>query len=252
MIKKRRYWPKYVKGDDIASHFENLNIGDVDSIHGHLNGVPFDIFCMKDVNFVTSLMSTYGSNQRVGNLKYRSTNEGRISFQYPVVISQHYLYRHAVDDHNARRHYPISFERVWGTKFWASRVFSFLLAVTETNVLMASKFFGRKEYQSTVSFRKDFAKALIYNKYFMEETVAEAGGTVETPQMVQTHIHDLVTIPKKRKFRDGILVESVSDYPRKKCTGCMKPVRSYCSCSPGVYRCSRCYGRHCQACGIMI
>ena len=31
LIKKQRYWPKYIKGDAIKAHFENKNVGDADS-----------------------------------------------------------------------------------------------------------------------------------------------------------------------------------------------------------------------------
>jgi len=75
-----------------------------------------------------------------------------------------------VDDHNLRRHAPISFEEVWGTKRWANRVFAFLLAVTEVNVLLASiKLYGEKYPGGQVEFRKKFAKELINNPYFEAE-----------------------------------------------------------------------------------
>jgi Transposase IS4 len=152
MIKKRRYWPKNVPGDDIQAHFAGRGVGAVDALDGTMNGVKFNIFCMKDVDFTTSLMSTYGTNQRVGEQKHRIVNGQRVSLHYPEVVSHHYLYRHAVDDHNARRHYPISFERIWGSKFWAERVFSFLLAVTEINVLLAYRYFYKKDIASTLIF----------------------------------------------------------------------------------------------------
>ena len=38
------------------------------------------------------------------------------SFRYPEVVHNHFQNRHSVDDHNAKRHSPISIEVVWATK----------------------------------------------------------------------------------------------------------------------------------------
>ena len=38
------------------------------------------------------------------------------NFCYPEVVSNHFKFRHAVDDHNAKRHAPISLEYVCATK----------------------------------------------------------------------------------------------------------------------------------------
>ena len=50
MIKKRRYWPRYVKGEVIKSHFEDAPVGDSQIFPGKINGVTFDIFCLKDLD----------------------------------------------------------------------------------------------------------------------------------------------------------------------------------------------------------
>ena len=62
LIKKRRYWPKYIKGDDIKAHFKNKNMGDADSRAGTLDNIPFHVYTMKEPDYVMSLMSTYGTN----------------------------------------------------------------------------------------------------------------------------------------------------------------------------------------------
>ena len=56
LIKKRGYWPKYICGEDIKSHF-------TDAWAGKLDGVPFHIYTMKEPDYVMTLMSTYGTNQ---------------------------------------------------------------------------------------------------------------------------------------------------------------------------------------------
>ena len=42
--KKRRYWPRYVKGEVIKSHFEDTPLGDSQIFPGEINGVKFDLF----------------------------------------------------------------------------------------------------------------------------------------------------------------------------------------------------------------
>ena len=60
-------------------------------------------------------------------------------FNYPEVVGNHFLFQHSVDDHNNKRHSPISLEVVRGTKYWPNHVFAFLLAVTEVNVNLAAQ-----------------------------------------------------------------------------------------------------------------
>ena len=132
LIKKQRYWPKHIKGDNIIEHFETQKVGDTDSLPGTLDGVPFHAFAMKEPDYTMKAISTYGTNER--NQKHRTRrvykaenkNQVTTSFNYPEVISNHFKFRHAVDDHNGRRHSPICLERVWVTKYWPPRPFPFL------------------------------------------------------------------------------------------------------------------------------
>ena len=65
VIKKRRYWPRHVKGNDVIQHFDNKKIGSYDALPGQLDGVPFHLVCMKEENYVMNLMSTYGTMREV-------------------------------------------------------------------------------------------------------------------------------------------------------------------------------------------
>ena len=60
-IKKRRYWPKYIDGGAIDTHFEVNEIGTTDSLPRVLDGVPFRIYCMKEEDYVMKLMATSGA-----------------------------------------------------------------------------------------------------------------------------------------------------------------------------------------------
>ena len=48
LIKKRQYWPRYIKGDELDRYFEEKQIGNTDCLPGRLVSVPFYIFCMKE------------------------------------------------------------------------------------------------------------------------------------------------------------------------------------------------------------
>jgi hypothetical protein len=253
LIKKRRYWPKYINGDAIKLEFGNREVGDSDGLPGELDGVPFHVFAMKEPDYVMMLMSTYGTlethSQRETSRCWKDSNGAvkKKNFKYPEVMDNHFLFRHAVDDHNLRRHAPISFEEVWGTKRWANRVFAFLLAVTEVNVLLASiKLYGEKYPGGQVEFRKKFAKELINNPYFEAEAEARPRRSERNQEQPS---HRLVHLPRKSKFAGTQIVGSKCDYPQFACRGgCGKRVRTYCFCSPGTIICNDCFVTHTVNC----
>ena len=47
LIKKRRYWPKYIKGEEIKEHFKDKMVGEVDAWPGKIDSIPFYVFSMK-------------------------------------------------------------------------------------------------------------------------------------------------------------------------------------------------------------
>jgi Transposase IS4 len=57
VIKKRRYWPKYIDGGEIDSHFDLKEVGQTDSLPGMLDGTNFKVFCMKEEDYVMKLMA---------------------------------------------------------------------------------------------------------------------------------------------------------------------------------------------------
>jgi len=76
LIKKHHYWPCSVDGDAIAAHFADKEVGSVDALPGVLEGIPFHIYCMKEPDYVTSIMSTYGTLERVGRVHQRDIEHG--------------------------------------------------------------------------------------------------------------------------------------------------------------------------------
>ena len=92
------------------------------------------------------------------------------NFCYPKVLSNHFKFRHAVDDHNAKRHAPISLEYVCTTKYWLHCPFSFLLAINEVNTNLAEAFFARNSTpRPQLEFRKLLTRDLINNEYLIQE-----------------------------------------------------------------------------------
>ena len=91
-------------------------------------------------------------------------------FHYPEVVGSHFLHRHSVDDHNNKRHSPISLEVVWATKYWPNHVFTFLLGVMEVNINLATTYFGGQPQMGQIKCWKKLVKTLIFNSYFNEVT----------------------------------------------------------------------------------
>jgi len=59
LIKKRRYWPKHVPGDAIDHYFQDKEVGSFDALCGYMNCAPYQIFCMKEPEYVMKSMATY-------------------------------------------------------------------------------------------------------------------------------------------------------------------------------------------------
>ena len=117
VIKKRRYWPKFIRGGEIKAHFVNKDVGDADSWAGVLDDKPFHVYAMKELDYVMPLMSICGTNNHDNGKEtrrdWRENGENkRKTFQYLEVINTHFLYRHEVDDHNAKRYSYISHHEV--------------------------------------------------------------------------------------------------------------------------------------------
>jgi hypothetical protein len=130
VIKKHRYWPKYIDGDAVAAHFEGKDIGSFDVLPGKLEDIPFGIFAMKEPDYVMSLMATYGTDDKIESSNATRTiitnnRQSTVSFKYTELYYNHFTYRNAVDAHNQLRHQPISLETTWQTHRWANRVFAF-------------------------------------------------------------------------------------------------------------------------------
>ena len=140
VIKKRRFWPKLIPGKAIDEKMAGAEVGETASLHGELDNVKYDVFCMKEPAYTMKLMSTYGGltiaeDQHEVWRHYEGANKEMVdkSFKYAEPFANHYLFRHCIDDHNNLRHQTPSLEETWKTHRWPCRVFAFLLVVSKVN-----------------------------------------------------------------------------------------------------------------------
>ena len=112
-----------------------------------------------------------------------------------------------------------------------------LLAVLCTTVWAKND----KTPQDFIAFRKQLAKAMIYNEYLHPSPEERA----RTPS---SSTHDLEQAPKfARVFTStGWDLTNQKAYQQYTCrtSGCKKMVRTYCTCSKGVWMCSSCHVSH--------
>ena len=253
LIKKRRYWPRYIPGDAMAEHTATQQVGDCDSFRGTLDGVPYDIFTLKEPDYIMKVMSTYGGltvpqNQRESKRVWKENGETKTAtFQYTEPFANHFNFRHAVDDHNNLRHGLPSIESTIVTHCWPIRVFSFLLAITEVNIFKTFEYFVWEKDQvpgSLVKFRRRLAQAFINNDYL---NIEEPRGSSRAKKKQKLE-HCLRAAPRHAsKYVGGRWQKkSRAKYQQFVCRGgqCKKQVRTYCSCMVGHWLCKDCHVQH--------
>ena len=177
VAKKRRYWPKYVLGSLIDKKMKDKNVGEVDACKGYLDGIPYHIFSLKEPEYNMKMMSTYGAGIQDQNYRQNSRTylkDGKTvttKFYYTDIYSNHFQYRHAVDDNNNLRHKLPSIEETWITAHWMNREFTFILALSEVNSFLAMRFFIWKNKSSITlhQFRHKLAMQLIHNEEYESE-----------------------------------------------------------------------------------
>lgn len=181
VIKKRMFWPALIPGDTIDAKMSEKPVETTESLRGQLEGVKYDVFCLKEPMYTMKLMSTYAGHVQPSfayemhrhyiELNY---NEVNTSFNLQEPFANHYLNRHVVNDHNNGRHALPSIEDTWGTHRWANRVFAFILAISEVSTWLAFRYFvWKSDAMELVEFRKKLAFALINNEYLEDEVEEE-------------------------------------------------------------------------------
>ena len=243
LIKKRRYWPTLVPGDAMERHFSTMNVGEVDAIEGSLDGISYTLWGMKEPDYIMRMMATGGPLTATPKCKHttRRVENSTVAFQYTCPYDWHFRYRHAVDDHNNLRHGLPSLEDTWVTVRWPVRVFTFLLALTETNLYLALRFFvyvgaQKKNLPKYLDFRRNLAWAFIDNPHLPKEPAEPL-----SPFFTQLVDHTLQTAPPHARIymNRKWVTDAKTRYPQFTCSVplCKKTIRTYCACTPGVWLC---------------
>jgi len=195
--------------------------------------------CLKELDYVMSMMTTYGTLLTEGALDrsrsyIENGNKQQKTIHYLECITNHFKYRDSVDANNRDQMYPVALEETWKTTRWPCRVFQFLLAVTEVNVRRAAARICKtvREDISQQEFRKALAKELIYNNYLSPDEEDQHFLRSNNPQAVE---HWYMSVPRFHTIgRDGALQPCKTEWIQKLCE-CGKKVRKYCSCTPMIF-----------------
>ena len=255
LIKKRKYWPKNIPGQAIIDHMADKAVGSSGALQGVLGGVPFSVIFMKEPDYVMKIMSSFGTLEpnNPARMTSRIADGNTIRFPYPEMVDNHFVYRHLVDDHNNRRHKPISIEETWGTMSWPQRVFAYLLATTEVNLQRFLCFFRSEEWEQ-LALRRTLAFELINNP-FTDNPFDPTDPTVpRTSSVTRMSIrrysnHVLQDYPAytTRYAGSGKWKKGKTKYPQRQCVMCTKRIRTYCRCNPLDPLCRECFCRHVEA-----
>ena len=93
-------------------------------------------------------------------------------FKYTESFSNHYKFRHLIDDHNHVHHALPAIEVTWKTLRWENPVFTFILAVTEINAYLLLRFFVWKPSTTNeptlLQFCRSLTLQLIDNQWLVD------------------------------------------------------------------------------------
>ena len=209
MIKKRRYWPKNIAGEEIKEYMSTKAVGTCERLPGIHEGQQFDVYALKEPDYVLMMMSTYGSliikdGQR-DSIRLDKDRQPITTFKYTEVVANHFTYRGAVDEHNNKRHdcgtkNGLCLEDSWSTNRWENQVFAFILGITEVNAYLGMQYFADKDY-TQLEFRKKLSYEMIHNRFDAVEEEGELNQNRTHTRSRNTHV--LITAPAYSCFLHG-------------------------------------------------
>lgn len=160
LIKKRKYWPKFIKGDNVNKYFEGNKIGEYDRLNGKLNGVYFSLLVMKELEYNMMLISTYSFLQILSAATEKNIIVDNVTtkFRYKEPFLKYFNYRDIVNNYNAlcysyRCDLTLGIEHTFKTHCWAICVFCFIIELIEVNVFLDYRYFLNIE-EEFLEFRK--------------------------------------------------------------------------------------------------
>jgi hypothetical protein len=247
LIKKCKYWPKFVPGDYIDQYMKDEPFGHSKTFVQLIDGITFYIHCTRDADYITKIMSTHGILNKIqDHVTWRLVDGVWKSFKYTKLLSRHNRSKHWVHNVNNCHHDPISLEEGWATKWWPNRQFTFILSVAEANAVQAWARAKKEMAMPTLEFQRKLAEKMMTNR------LGDNGVAAASPVCTRASLsndHELSKCAKKegkwnystRKFN-----EVTTLYVAHPCSVCRVNTRDYCSCNPGQDLCQVCFGRHLQ------
>ena len=144
--------------------------------------------------------------------EYQLSKGQVLTFKYAEPFARHYLYRGAVDNHNALCHndgtkHQAGLDNAWITHRWAIRVLGFFIACTEVNLFLCLKYFLKKDEEFRV-LRLILVYSLIHNEFLGNRSDRDNLETLSKKKGV----HYLETAPdhaKKWRGQIGTVVQNI-------------------------------------------
>ncbi len=259
VVKKKRYWPKGVPGDDVIAHMLEKEVGAAAVAELEWNKQAIRLFAVREPDYVFQMISTFGVSDASVTPRVRYWQaDGQTIFKtifYPIPVDQYYLFRHSIDDNNNSRQGRHSIEAAWGTHNWAHRQLCFCISVSEVNSKYAYEAFYEDQSPPTmVQFRRTLAQQLILYAMALQKPSPTSTPPVRRKKSTVTLTHDLVKIPPFcGRPVDGEWTKAKTEFSQHRCQGksCMsasgktKTKTSYhCTCSKSLALCHGCYSIH--------
>ena len=270
VIKKRKYWPAGTEAEEIIQHMQGKPVGYHTTREGKSNkfsDVPVWIGSMVDSNHTSIMANTWSTNLPTGKTRKRRVGQELQQIRYGEYQDWYYFGRHAVDDNNNNRQGNLSFEETYCPDRWDLRQFGFIIALCQTNSLLAYNYFNRKEKgdnsMSKAEFTRLLAHELVNNpdrggSSLVEEYEMNASSGATECQLPKGGSHKSKSVkydngghllcrldPYHGKWDGRQFPRITCKYSRCRCSyRCGMEVRTFCSCDYSLMLCSSCHGRH--------
>ena len=111
-------------------------------------------------------------------------------FKYWQPFGFHVHYHHQVDNNKNRRHYPISLESRWATKFWMDYNFAWYLFVMVVNIALACGHFPNGgDIIPTLAFQRQLAMQCMENNFLTDPNdIGTPMRACRRPQIVELNV----------------------------------------------------------------
>ena len=131
-----------VPGKETEDHFGEVELGGTDAIHVTVDDVIYNLWGMKEPNYLMRMMATGGrllaDDTRKETVKRWNENGEDVvkKFKYKLPFDWHFRYQHTVNDHNNLIHALPSIEDTWVTDRREFQVFASILAISEVDIFL--------------------------------------------------------------------------------------------------------------------